>query len=91
MESRVSTGYAVKSISTMEPLMVRPEQQCPFEQANQPETITEDNERDINIDHNIVEDDDDDDDDMDDDTEEEDEGVGFEVVANRPASLTIGE
>ncbi|KAJ6998187.1 trihelix transcription factor GT-2 [Populus alba] len=90
MESRVSTGYAVKSISTMEPLMVRPEQQCPFEQANQPETITEDNERDINIDHNIEEEDDDDDD-MDDDTEEEDEGVGFEVVANRPASLTIGE
>lgn len=89
MESRVSTGYAVKPISTMEPLMVRPEQQCPFEQANQPETIIEDNERDINIDHNIEEEDDDDD--MDDDTEEEDEGVGFEVVANRPASLTNGE
>ncbi|XP_011044213.1 PREDICTED: trihelix transcription factor GT-2-like [Populus euphratica] len=90
MESRVSTGYAVKPISTMEPLMVRPEQQCPFEQANQPETNIEDNERDINIDHNIEEEEEDDDD-MDDDTEEEDEGVGFEVVANRPASLTNGE
>ncbi|KAF9682747.1 hypothetical protein SADUNF_Sadunf05G0140700 [Salix dunnii] len=91
MEITVSTGYDVKPISTMEPLMVLPEQQLPFEQANLPETIIEDNERDNNFDHNIEEDDDmygDGDGDTD---QEKEEGGDFEVAANRPASLGNGE
>jgi hypothetical protein len=79
----------------MEPLMVRPEQQWPFQQATQPQTIIEDNERNINIDHNVEDDDDDDDDvvvdDDDVDTDEEDEGGGFEVVANKSAPLVNGD
>ncbi|CAK7346782.1 unnamed protein product [Dovyalis caffra] len=90
MESTVSSGYAVKPISTMEPLMVRPEQQWPCQQASQPETIVEDNETNINTYHNIEENDDIDDDDEA-HTEEEDEGGGFEVVANKPATLGNGE
>ncbi|KAL3572703.1 hypothetical protein D5086_026607 [Populus alba] len=92
MEITVNSDYAVKPTSTMEPLMVRPEQQWPFQQATQPQTIIEDNERNINIDHNIEDDDDDvvvDDDDV--DTDEEDEAGGFEVVANKSAPLVNGE
>jgi len=94
MEITVNSDYAVKPTSTMEPLMVRPEQQWPFQQATQPQTIIEDNERNINIDHNIEDDDDDDDvvvDDDDVDTDEEDEGGGFEVVANKSAPLVNGD
>ena len=94
MEITVNSDYAVKPTSTMDqPLMVRPEQQWPFQQATQPQTIIEDNERNINIDHNIEDDDDDDvvvdDDDV--DTDEEDEGGGFEVVANKSAPLVNGD
>ncbi|KAG6786037.1 hypothetical protein POTOM_007629 [Populus tomentosa] len=92
MEITVNSDYAVKPTSTMEPLMVRPEQQWPFQQATQPQTIIEDNERNINIDHNIEDDDDDvvvDDDDV--DTDEEDEAGGFEVVASKSAPLVNGE
>ncbi|KAJ6939031.1 hypothetical protein NC651_005461 [Populus alba x Populus x berolinensis] len=93
MEITVNSDYAVKPTSTMEPLMVRPEQQWPFQQATQPQTIIGDNERNINIDHNIEDDDDDDvvvdDDDV--DTDEEDEAGGFEVVASKSAPLVNGE
>ncbi|KAG5246050.1 trihelix transcription factor [Salix suchowensis] len=93
MESAVSTGYDVKPISTLEPLMVLPEQQLPFEQANLPEKIIEDNERDINFDHNIEEDDEiyDDGGGGGDTEQEEDEGGDFEVAAHKPASLGNGE
>ncbi|KAJ6405473.1 hypothetical protein OIU84_013438 [Salix udensis] len=87
MEITVSSGYAVKPPSTMEPLNVRPEQQWYFQQAARPQTIIEDSERNINIDYNI-EDDDGDDGDTD---EEEDEGGGFEVVANKSAPLVNGD
>ncbi|KAJ6954073.1 hypothetical protein NC652_005719 [Populus alba x Populus x berolinensis] len=92
METTVNSDYAVKPTSTMEPLMVRPEQQWPFQQATQPQTIIGDNERNINIDHNIEDDGDDvvfDDDDV--DTDEEDEAGGFEVVASKSAPLVNGE
>uniref|UniRef100_A0A6N2NJ81 Myb/SANT-like DNA-binding domain-containing protein n=1 Tax=Salix viminalis TaxID=40686 RepID=A0A6N2NJ81_SALVM len=93
MESAVSTGYDVKPISTMEPLMVLPEQQLPFEQANLPEKIIEDNERDINFDPNIEEDDEiyDDGGGGGDTEQEEDEGGDFEVAAHKPASLGNAE
>ena len=87
MEITVSSGYAVKPPSTMEPLIVRPEQQRYFQEAARPQTIIEDSERNINIDYNI-EDDDGDDGDTD---EEEDEGGGFEVVANKSAPLVNGD
>uniref|UniRef100_A0A6N2L2E6 Myb-like domain-containing protein n=1 Tax=Salix viminalis TaxID=40686 RepID=A0A6N2L2E6_SALVM len=88
MEITVSSGYAVKPPSTMEPLIVRPEQQWYFQQAARPQTIIEDSERNINIDYNIE---DDDGDDGDTDEEEEDEGGGFEVVANKSAPLVNGD
>ncbi|KAB5568483.1 hypothetical protein DKX38_002276 [Salix brachista] len=87
MEITVSSGYAVKPPSTMEPLIVRPQQQWYFQEAARPQTIIEDSERNINIDDNI-EDDDGDDGDTD---EEEDEGGGFEVVANKSAPLVNGD
>ncbi|OAY58455.1 hypothetical protein MANES_02G179200v8 [Manihot esculenta] len=69
-------------ITTMEPLIARPEQQWPLQQQ---EKILMDLDADIE----------DDDDDNDGDTEEEDEGGGgscFEVVASKPAtSLGNGE
>lgn len=87
MEITVSSGYAVKPPSTMEPLIGRPEQQWYFQQAARPQTIIEDSERNINIDYNIEDDDGDDGD----TEEEEDEGGGFEVVANKSAPLVNGD
>ncbi|KAF2291198.1 hypothetical protein GH714_020622 [Hevea brasiliensis] len=68
-------------ITTMEPLMVRPEQQWPLQHEKQSEKLTD-------HDDDIEEDDEDDG-----DTEEEDEGGGggcFEVVASKPAAASLG-
>ncbi|EEF29943.1 trihelix transcription factor DF1 [Ricinus communis] len=82
-------------VTTMEPLMVRPEQQWPPQQGNLQQHVQV-NGREIMDHHNIGEDEEeegddgeDDDDDDDGDTEEEDEGGGgFQVVASKPpASL----
>ncbi|KAF9687080.1 hypothetical protein SADUNF_Sadunf02G0056600 [Salix dunnii] len=96
MEITVNSGCAVKPPSTVEPLIVRPEQQWYFQQAARPQTIIEDNERNINIDYNIEDDNDDvaddgGDDDDDGDTDEEDEGAGFEVVASKSVPLVNGD
>ncbi|KDP42994.1 hypothetical protein JCGZ_25180 [Jatropha curcas] len=70
-------------LSTIDPLMARPEQQWPLQQENQSETVIEINGRD-KLDHNNIEDDDEDEDVA---TSEEDEGGGgFEVVASKPVA-----
>ncbi|KAJ9166807.1 hypothetical protein P3X46_021505 [Hevea brasiliensis] len=78
-ESSANNGdhASVHPITTMEPLMVRPEQQWPLQHENQSEKL---------MDHD---DDIEEDDDNDGETEEEDEGGGrgcFEVVASKPAA-----
>ncbi|KAJ8771705.1 hypothetical protein K2173_026882 [Erythroxylum novogranatense] len=82
IEGSVNYDHAVNSISTMEPLMVRPERQWPLQKENQLETVPEDRERE-KIEENVedtmeVEEEDDV------ETEEEDEGGGFGMVENKP-------
>ncbi|KAJ8762874.1 hypothetical protein K2173_023003 [Erythroxylum novogranatense] len=89
IEGSINTGDAVtvKHVSTMEPLMVRPERQWPLQQESQVETAPEDRQRE-KIEDDIEEDEEEEEDR---ETEEEDEAGGFEMVANKPATLGNGE
>ncbi|XWS21780.1 hypothetical protein CRYUN_Cryun30bG0084200 [Craigia yunnanensis] len=82
-----SSGYGVKSDSTMVPLMVRPEQQWPpqqeMSQQAAEEAMMEEAERE-KVDQIQ-------DDEEDGDSEEEYEGNDFELVANKTAPIVTGE
>ncbi|KAK2659018.1 hypothetical protein Ddye_005551 [Dipteronia dyeriana] len=81
---QINLGYGnpIKPvIITMVPLMVQPEQQWPLQQENADQIQDQEDE-----------DDDDDDEDDDGNSEEEYEGGGYEIVANKAASMgTTGE